>query len=90
LSWDGRPQVCHKEKMKRVSDSPTAAPARPSARRTKKTKYSFLRWLHKRNALKERTAAPDKKKEKDALPLSKELMSWVDDGGSVAQETPTG
>jgi hypothetical protein len=66
--------------MKRVSDS----------RRTKKTKYSFLRWLHKRNALKERAPAPDKEKEKDAPPLSEELMNWVDDGGSVEQKTPTG
>jgi hypothetical protein len=75
--------------MKRVSDSPTARlrPSQPPSRRTKKTKYSFLRWLHKRNALLERPPAPDKEKEKDAPPLSEplseELMNWVDDGGSV-------
>jgi hypothetical protein len=65
--------------MKRV---PPARPSRP----TKKTKYSFLRWLHKRNALIERVAAPDEKKE--IPPLSEELMNWADDGGSVTQKTP--
>ena len=82
--------------MKRVSDSPTA---QPPSQRTKKTKYSFLRWLHKRNALNERALAPGKEKAAPPLaeplaepplaePLSEELMNWVDDGGSVEQKTP--
>ena len=65
--------------MKKASNSP---PARSPLRRTNKTKYSFLRWLHKRNALKESATAPDK--EQGAPPLPEELMSWVDAGGSVA------
>jgi hypothetical protein len=71
--------------MKRVSDSPTA---QPPSQRTKKTKYSFLRWLHKRNALKERAPAPGKEKVAPPLaePLSEELMNWADDGGSVEQK----
>jgi DNA-binding NarL/FixJ family response regulator len=52
---------------------PSSRPSRP----TKKTKYSFLRWLHKRNALLERAAASDaaaSDKEKDAQPLIEPLI----------------
>jgi hypothetical protein len=54
------------------------------ARRTYKTKETFLRWLHKQDQRKKQTAVPEQKK--PAPPPSEELMNWADDGGSVKQD----